>query len=602
MEPLEFLKRTPPFDALPPEVLDRVAEGLEVVYHPAGTRVLVRGGAPSRYLYVIRKGAVRLERAGRVALHLEEGEVFGYPSLLSGEPPAFDVVVEEDLLAYRVRREVFARLLEHPAFAAFFLKGLAERLKEVPVFPAPSSLGGLDFSQPVRRLVRGPPVFVPAEATVGEAARRMREHRISSVLVAGEALGILTDRDLRNRVLARGLGAATPVRAVMTAPAKTLPAGSSVFEALEFMLAEGVHHLPLVEGERVVGVVTDTDLLRHQAKNPLYLLRRLERTRDPEGLEGYALELAGVVEALLAGGLGVREIGRSVSALNDTLLRVLLRLAERRLGPPPVPYAWVVLGSEGRAEQLLLTDQDNALVYAEASPEAQAYFARLAEDVVQGLLRAGFPPCPGGYMATRWRYPLEAWRARFQRWVAAPDPQALLEAGIFFDFRAVHGGLSLEPLEAVLAEAADQRRFLAHLARAALAFRPPLTLFRRIREEEGGVDVKRGGIAPIVGLARVYALEARARARNTLERLEAARQAGVLSAAGAEVLAEAFGFLQKLRLRAQLVALGRGEAVGNRVRLEALSPLERRHLKEAFLAVREAQEAAALRYQTAWLG
>lgn len=253
-------------------------------------------------------------------------------------------------------------------------------------------------------------------------------------------------------------------------------------------------------------------------------------------------------------------------------------------------------------EQTLLTDQDNALIYQDDLPEARPYFAHLADFVVQGLLQAGFPPCPGGYMATRWHKPLTEWERLFDRWIQQPSPQELLEAQIFFDFRPVRGNLSLQSLEQLVTHSGQRRIFLAQMARSALQFRPPLGFFRRIREEEGGVDLKKGGIAPIVSLARVYALEAQSPARGTLERLEAAARAGKLSAEGAENLAEAFNFLTRLRLREQLGALRRREAPGNKVPLEALSALERRHLKEAFVLLRELQEALGQRFQTDLLG
>lgn len=608
LNPLEFVRQTPPFDTLPQEALAAVERGLEIQFFPKGTRVLERDGPPSDHLYLIRKGSVRLLREGREVLALEEGDCFGYPSLLSKDAPAFDVVAEEDLLVYGWGAKVFAALTAYPAFAQFFNQGLAERLRLASQGVAPAlNPVNLDLSLPVGEILQRGPVFVDSGSTVQQAARLMRENGISSVLVTdslahARTLGILTDRDLRNRVLAEGLGPDTPVTQVMSTPVKTLPASVPLFEALSFMVRQGIHHLPLEDGGKVVGVVTDTVFLRQQARSPLYLLRRLERTRDPADLRGYREELTGVAEALLAGGLGAREIGRSVSSLNDQLVRVLLELAEAELGPPPTPYAWVVFGSEGRMEQALLTDQDNALAYQDDLPEARPYFARLAEFVVQGLLQAGFPPCPGGYMATRWHKPLAEWEALFRRWIEQPSPPELLEAQIFFDFRPVHGRLSLQGLEQVVAHSGENGLFLAHLARAALQFRPPLGLFRRIREEEGGVDLKKGGIAPVVSLARVYALEARSSARGTLERLEAAARAGRLSAEGAETLSEAFNFLTRLRLREQLGALRRGEPPSHKVPLEALSALERRHLKEAFVEIREMQEALSQRFQTDRLG
>jgi CBS domain-containing protein len=273
-------------------------------------------------------------------------------------------------------------------------------------------------------------------------------------------------------------------------------------------------------------------------------------------------------------------------------------LAEAALGPPPVAYGWLVFGSEGRSEQLLLTDQDNALIYAAETAAAQPYFAALAEYVVAGLIQAGFPPCPGGYMATNWCKPLAEWEALFQRWIRTPEPQALLEAAIFFDFRKVHGDLALEPLDAILANAHKEPIFIGHMVRAAQEFAPPLGFFGRIRSADGLVDLKKGGIAPIVGLARACALAAGSRERTTLERLVIAAESGTMSKEGAETLAETFQFLLRLRLQAQLTAFRAGAVPDNRVNVQALTPLARRNLKEAFSTIRQMQEGIGASFRT----
>lgn len=601
MNPVEFVREQAPFHLLPPEALGWVERGLEITFYPKGSKVLERRGPQSQHLFLIRKGGARLERDGQTILHLEEGEVFGYPSLLSQDAPAFDVVAEEDLLVYRWPKDVFQRLLEYPAFSEFFTRGLAERLR-LATRAEGLGMANLDLALPVGELITRPPVFVARQSTVGEAAQVMRKHQISSVLVEGNPLGILTDRDLRNRVLAAGKGPETPLQEIMSAPVKTLPASTPLFEALSFMVSQGIHHLPLEQDGQIIGLITDTVFMRQQTKSPLYLLRRLERTHNPSDLVGYGKELTGVAESLLAGGLGASEIGRSISSLNDQLIRTLLRLGEEQLGPPPTTYAWIVFGSEGRMEQALLTDQDNALIYEGGSPEAAAYFEQLARWVVEGLLQAGFPPCSGGYMATNWCKPLVEWEQLFRGWLETPRPQELLEAQIFFDFRAVHGQLSLEPLERILASSAEQGIFLAQLAKASLQFRPPIGFFRQIKEEDGGVDLKKGGIAPIVSLARVYALEAGSLAKGTVERLKAAVRKNKISQEGAETLVEAFGFLMRLRLRQQLTNLRQGLPPHNKIFLDQLSSLERHHLKEAFLKIREMQEAMSQRFHIHQLG
>jgi CBS domain-containing protein len=321
------------------------------------------------------------------------------------------------------------------------------------------------------------------------------------------------------------------------------------------------------------------------------LRRTLDSVEDPTALAHYSSEIAGTVQTLFRGGLGAVQIGRIVSSLNDALVKRLVGLAERELGPAPTDFAWIVFGSEGRLEQALLTDQDNALIYREESEAARLYLAALAERVVDGLIQVGFPPCAGGFMATRWCKPLEQWRSLFASWVRTPEPQALLDAAIFFDFRAVAGGLSLQPLDDILVSAKTEKVFIAHMAHGALAFHPPLGLFNRLRSDDGKIDVKRGGLAPIVGLARAAALAGGSLERSTLERLAAAGKSGVLlSQDDASELAEIFPVLLHLRLRQQLASLQANRPVDNNVQVNLLSASERRHLKEGFVMVRRIQD------------
>ncbi len=592
---ITFVRAQPPFDRLTEAEIKLVEQTLESVELPSGTHVLVQDGPPSPYLQIIRKGALRMVRNGQVVEVLKKGELFGYPSLLNQKACTFDVVAEEEVLIYRIPEEIFHELVDNVGFAEYFLKTLSERLRRTFRAATPPMMG--DLTTLVGDLIARAPVMVSPTATVAEAAAAMHEAWVDVALVSGDPIGIITDRDFLVRILARELGPDTLVSSVMSQPVKTFPFDTPVYVALLHMLEQNIHHLALVREGQIAGVISADALLRHQAKNPLYFLRQLEHAGDADKtLSRYALDIVGIVESLHKGGLDVAQIGRIVASLNGTLIRRLLRLAEQEFGPPPTPYAWIVFGSEGRMEQLLLTDQDNALVYKEDTPETRAYFKALAERVVEGLISAGIPPCPGGYMATNWRQSLDDWLKLFNSWVNAPSPQALLEACVFFDFRSVYGELSLEPLEQVLYDTGEQSIFLAHMSQTALEFRPPLNFFRRIRGKAGQVDLKKGGVAPIVHMSRFYALQAGMRTRSTFERLESAAAAGKLSRDGAETLAETYRFLLQLRLQEQLTRIKSGGTPDNMIRLQSLSTRENRRLKEAFLAIRELQDSIAHRY------
>lgn len=596
LDPIAFVRRTPPFDALPDPVFDSAAKALEIVFYPAGTRLLTRGGRPSEHLYLIRKGAVRLERDTQTLQVLEEGEIFGFTSLISGKA-TLDVSVEEDLLAYRLPRRQFEALLAHAPFAGHFASGLAERLRNSLERSQVASFQP-DLSVPVSTLLRGPALRVSREATVGEAARIMADESVSSVLVDSEPPGIVTDRDFRRRVLAAGKGPETRVVDVASSPLKTVVADCPVYEAWRILLEAGVHHLPVTRNGAIVGVLSATDLLKTTAAGPLAVMRRVEKLGDRSALPGYATKVAEMISVLFNGGLEPTVIGGFVARLNDILVGRILRWAESELGPPPTPYAWVVFGSEGRMEQMVLTDQDNALVYGEDSPEAKAYFAALAERAVEDLQAAGFPRCPGGYMATRWQGSVTEWEGRFRRWLDQPTPQALLEASIFFDFRRVHGQLDLETMRAVVARARGARTFLSAMAKSALTFRVPSGLGLRLRSESSRFDMKLKGISPIVFLARVYGFEAGARTSNTLERLRSAVDGGLIAQDTCDTLSEAYRFLLRVRLRAQLQMIAEGKPPSNLLSLADLSTIERSRLRDAFRAIEVWHEHAGYHYRT----
>jgi CBS domain-containing protein len=415
------------------------------------------------------------------------------------------------------------------------------------------------------------------------------------VLVDAEPLGIVTDRDLRNKVLAEGLGPDTPVLRIYSFPLRTVPASTAIYEAWQALIDAKVHHLPFERGGEILGVLSTTDLLRSTTQGPMAVLRRVERLPARENLPGYGQLVTDMAHGLLAGGLEATVIAGFVARLNDTLLRRILRWAEDELGPPPAPYAWLAFGSEGRMEQTLLTDQDNALVHG-GGEDARPYFAKLADRANRDLEAAGFPSCPGGYMARRWHGPLEEWQARFAGWLDDPNPRSLLQAAIFFDYRRVAGSLDLAPLDAVVARAAKARVFLSALAKAALGFRPPTALLLRLRGEK--VDLKLHGISPIVFLARPYALEVGSTARNTLERLDAAVTAGLMGEDVRATLREAYRFLLGLRLRLQIRMLEEGRPAVNEVSLSDLTSIERSRLKDSLRAIRDWQDTAAYHYRT----
>lgn len=596
IDPSAFLRATPPFDQLSEERFATAARALEVTFHPAGTRLATTGTAPLQHVYVIRKGAVRLERDGDTLQVLEEGEMFGVLSLIAKEATV-DVVVESDLLAYRVPGGVALRLMADVAFAAHFAERLADRFKStlershVATFQA-------DVSAPIAQLVRRPPVVVAPALSVSEAARVMRSEKISSLLVQSAPIGIVTERDFLNDVLAEELAPSTPLSAIRAHAVQTVAAEAPIYEAWALLIDQNVKHLAVKRGDEVVGVVTANDLFRSTAQGPVAVLRRVERMQGRDELPGYSRRVTEMASTLLTGGLDAMVVAGFVARLNDALVHRILRWTEESLGEAPCRYAWIVAGSEGRTEQTLLTDQDNALVYAEASAANTAYFRAVAERANEDLLAAGFPECSGGYMAKTWCLPLATFVSRFEGWIAERAMAGVRDAAIWMDHRKVWGALDTKPLEDVIRRAGRDHVFLATLARAALESKPPSGLVLRLYGGRSEVDIKAHGLNPVVELARCYALEVGSDRRHTLERLDDAVRAGLMGKDARAYVGEAFQFLHGLRLRLQLRNLAAGRAAANVVKLSELSTIERARLKESLSAVSDWQDLARFHYRS----
>jgi CBS domain-containing protein len=388
--------------------------------------------------------------------------------------------------------------------------------------------------------------------------------------------------------------------------------GSPDAVALEVLLQlvrGNIHHLPLVEDGRPVGMITATDLLRLEQADPIHLVSDIAKAPDVATVAAIATRLGRLVESLVRQGTSAHDACRVVTTVGDAVEQRLLQLAEAELGPPPVPYAWLTLGSRARYEQALGPDQDHALLlgddYRPDDTAHSAYFFQLAESVSFGLETVGYPRCPGDKMATnpKWRQPLATWREHVSGWVRNPSPEAVLEASVFFDLRHQYGDAALTARLARHLRTAAQGApvFLAHLAAHAASQAPPLGFFRGLVVDRSGthrdtLDLKRGGLSVIVQIARLHGLSAGSEEVSTPGRLADAVAAGLVSAELATDLRDAWEFLAHLRLRHQARQLLAGERPDSRIEPGTLSSFERRHLKAAFGVIRTAQTALAQRY------
>lgn len=447
-----------------------------------------------------------------------------------------------------------------------------------------------------------PPVLVACElhTPVQTAAAIMARAKMSAILVrapTGEPIGIVTDQDLRTRVLAEGRGGDLPVSAIMSAPLIRIPARALLFEAARLMQETGVKHLVVTdEAGAALGVLTGTEILHAQRHAVALMLGEIQVAVTPEALRDSRAKLPVFVKALLESGARVETVTRIMTTVSDAIAVRLLALAEAELGPPPARYAFVALGSEAREEQTLATDQDNALIYADVPPEgaaaALAYFLRLGEKVCQGLDLAGYRRCPGEVMASnpKWCQPLAQWRRYFAECVAAAKPQDLLDINVFFDFRCAAGdGEFIGHLRRHLHEclAGEGRHtFFFHLAQSTLQFRPPRGFFGNIQLEAKGDEPARfnvkAAIIPLVNFARMYALQNAYPETNTLDRLRRLREQGKLVPSSHDELAQAYSVLMQMRLTHQAAQVQRSQPPDNFIDLQELTQLERSMLKKIF--------------------
>jgi CBS domain-containing protein len=462
-------------------------------------------------------------------------------------------------------------------------------------------------------LVRGAVVTVPELTSARDAARLMAGRGVGSVVVTdsrGAAIGIVTDRDLRTRLVAAGRDPAAPVREIMSTPVLGIGHHALAFEALVEMTRGNVHHLGVFEGDRLVGVVSSSDFTLLEGAHPVALSREIERQASLEGLKGLMPRVAGLVARLARAGADPIDIGRIVAEISDRVVQRVIALTQDALAAAgePAPsggWAWLALGSEGRREQTLVTDQDNALVYADpvnGDRAPAAYFRSLGERAVAGLVAVGFPPCPGQWMASnpRWCQPLRAWLDRIDRWIDAPDV-SVVQASIVFDLRPVAGDARLASTlrRRIGVPSVDRRRLLRFLARDVVDHRSALGWLGGLRTDRGGrVDVKRYGVFPLVGAVRVLALDHGVVETGTVDRLGdlAARRA--YPPERADELARAYRFLLGIRLRHQIAQVEARQAPDNLVDWARLSRPDRLLLRESMRVVDRARADLRDRYQT----
>jgi len=614
-----FLKKVPPFQFLDDANLQSVARNLSLEFYPKDTIILKQDGLPSDALRIIKKGGVKVSmvspEGGEVVIDYRgEGDTFGFLSLVGKDRIRSNITAVDDTLCYLLGKEMLLKLLDSQlSFTEYFLKSHITKyidrtyreMQDKSMF-----YGGSDrllFTTRVGDMGIKDVVSTREDTTIREAAQIMSRNRTSSVVIMDGSnlpVGMVTDRDLREKVVARGRDVQEPVKNIMSASLIRVDARDYCFEAVLKMIKYNIHHILVIRDGHLKGVITNHDMMMLQGTSPLSLTKDIESQQTIEGLIPVSKKINGIVGLLLKEGAKASNITMVITEINDRLVRKVLEFAERKHGKPPVPYCWIGFGSEGRKEQTFKTDQDNAIIYADPETEAEAeaakrYFAAFAEFVRDGLLQCGFPTCPANYMASNplWCQPLKTWKKYFATWISTPTAEAVINSVAFFDFRPLYG-------ETALAEALrdhlnvllkDQKVFLGYLANLAIKNQPPIGFFKSFVVNKDGehkdeLNLKIKGLAPLVDILRLFALEKGIRETSTLERIETLRGMHTIVQEYADDLEQAFEFITLLRIHHQYAQISSGVAPDNFINPNRLSNLEKRSIKEAFQLVAKIQD------------
>ncbi|HDK37974.1 MAG TPA: cyclic nucleotide-binding/CBS domain-containing protein [Thiolapillus brandeum] len=606
----DFIAAIPPFDRLPKDILNALTTALKIQYVRRGGDIPADRNAPPT-LHILRQGAIAMY-SGQDNLMgmLGEGDIC--TSFCAAEVmPDFYVKATEDTLLYSISCDELSRLVKDDQSILHFIRhSAAQRLKQAVTHMQEQSNSTLLHTY-AGDICHTPLVTAIPNDSIRKCAVLMSDKSVSSLVILeeNEPVGMVTDRDIRKRCVACDLDVNTHISEIMTRNIISLSASDSLFDALLVMTRNQVHHLPVFSDEgEIIGVITTTDIMRQEGLSAVHLTSTIRKAESLEELADASKMLPRIQLQLVNMGADLHHLGYAITAISGAITRRLIELAEEKLGPPPVPYAWIAAGSQARREQTSHSDQDNGIIISDKmQPGDDSWFESLARFVNDGLNACGFVYCPGDVMASnsKWRQTTSIWQTYFNQWIEEPEPMALMLSSIFFDLRVIHGKEKLlkKIRKNILQKAPNNQLFLAHMARNALTHRPPLGFFRDFvlvhdGQHDDTLDLKHSGLVPIIDMARIYALAEGLNEINTEDRLRAAAGTASLSKGGSANLLDAFEFISNLRLEHQAAQIEAGESPDNFMSPKQLSKLEREHLKDAFKVVQTMQANLEMRYHT----
>lgn len=622
-----FLKKHPPFSLLDDHALGRLVECLRMELYPAGTLILKQGDQQTRGIHIIKEGGVKIvarttEGPEHVIDYRDAGETFGFLSLDEDERLDVSVQAVGDTVCYVADKESIMKLLDdHPLLREYLIPSYFPKRGEIHAgsdfYRHANHLGSerVLFTTPVKDLAGHEVVTVRTDTPIIEAARLMSAHRISALVILneyGQSVGIVTSSDLRDRVLVSQKATSDPVSDIMSRPLVMVDCTAICFEALLKMISHDVHHLLVTDSGKLTGIVSNHDFLVLQGISPLIMIKEIDEQSTVDSLASISGKVMGLISLLLEGGATAGSILRIISTVNDRIERKILDLALKTLGPPPEPFCWIVYGSAGRKEQTFKTDQDNAIIYRDPADEREQilsseYFGRFSEFVVDAFLRCGFKLCPGDFMASnpKWRQPISVWKRSFSNWICTPTSKAIHHAVNLFDFRGLHGDLSLanELKKHLMRSLQDQKIFLKALAGLTTDYRPHLSLFGSLKFEKDGehvnhLNLKDSCLTPLINIVRLFSFESNIPETSTPERIAVLKNIHPVMKSVGDDLEHAFEFISLLRIRHQLEQAAMDIDPDNFIDPKRLSSLEIKNLREICKLITQIIDDISQKYGT----
>ncbi len=613
-----FLSRLVPFSFLSEEEIIKISKEISTINYPADTVLFVQGQSKVEYLHIIQKGAAEryFEENDQKTLRglLGEGDMYGGISILMNNGiPIRTLRITEDSWLYLLPKEVFLKICnQHEAFTEFFTDTFGKRMLDrsyaeiISSNFRPRGDSGQFFNLPVENIYNKELVYCDQNLPIRTAAAVMSEHNSSSIFIRepdADFVGVVTDNDLRKKVTATGFDILKPVSEIMSAPLCTIPSNALVFEALMEMMKKNIKHLAVRDtNNEVVGVITNRDLLKAQGQSPFFIVREIARAQFVNQIVQIRQQIPRLIETLINTGAKAKNITRFLTTVSDAILQKIIGFAFDEMGPAPAKFVFMVLGSEGRKEQTLKTDQDNAILFedvnAKSRKEVMTYFLKFGEKVCNWLDQAGYALCKGDVMAKnpKWCQPLGAWKKYFSEWIHKAEPEALLQASIFFDFRGAYGEMTLvDELRRHLFNSLEGwPGFFRHLTENALFFTPPIGFFRNFLVESKGQHRDtfnlKAAMQPVVDYARIYALSHRIEETNTLERFSQLLAQKKISDQEHNELDTAYSYLMQQRFVTQVkTGMAGNSEPDNYVNPKRLSRIEQTMLKEIFKRIEKFQ-------------